>query len=196
MQPSNTCTKAVTTHSQAMAPNVLRCLKIVLSSGDQALNKEPVENISNSSHCSMLQEEYTVLIVIINSIFFLCSVCVCVCNVCVFIILCESRHMLCDSGGLGLTSKNFRCGSLSFTSFETKVPLYCLLSRLGAPWASGVSPFLMANLPLGPWNYRRELSCLTFMGFCRYSHLFGKHFVLTEQTPQPKFSLSFVKSAA
>lgn len=62
-----------------MAPKVLGCLKIVLSGGDQTLHKAPVDNISNSNHCSMLQEEYTVLIVIINLIFFLCSVCVCVC---------------------------------------------------------------------------------------------------------------------
>lgn len=78
--------------------------------------------------------------------------------------------MLCDSGGLGLTSGNFRRESLSFTSFETRVPLCCLLSRLGAPWASGVCPLLTSSLPLGLWNYRCELSCLTFMrllGFCR-----------------------------
>lgn len=62
-----------------MTPKVLGCLKIVLSGGDQTLHKESVDNISNSNHCSMLQEEYTVLIVIINLIFFLCSVYVFVC---------------------------------------------------------------------------------------------------------------------
>lgn len=62
-----------------MAPKALECLKIVLSGRDQTLHKERVDDISNSNYCSMLQEQYTVLIVIINSIFFLCFVCVCIC---------------------------------------------------------------------------------------------------------------------